>query len=243
MDKELTGTYPIVFDGSPAGELTVSRDGLFLNFDAYAVSRTELVRLSVYGLGGEGYLGVMEPRGDALTLHKKLSRAALYHFPDSITHAGFSGGETDVTEEIELDISREAPPSPAVVAFPLVEVSSPPEAELSEVLPCVDLIDDVHPPPTRDFAPPLLELQNADTHIWKPCPCPCSLFQGLEAKTVCNKIRGAWVAVEGNCSLLAVPQSIASEIENRALLNFREMLNIFGEPYSICKISDGKSVQ
>lgn len=98
MERDLTGNYPIVFDGTEAGTLTVSRDGLYWVFDARCAPRTELVRLSVFGEDGEGYLGVMEPCGEALVLTKRLSRNALAGFPAAITHAGAQGAQAGASE-------------------------------------------------------------------------------------------------------------------------------------------------
>lgn len=91
MGTDLTGNYPLILDGGEAGTLTVSRDGLYWVFDARSAPRAELVRLSVFGEDGEGYLGVMEPCGEKLVLTKRLSRNALAGFPTAITHAGERG--------------------------------------------------------------------------------------------------------------------------------------------------------
>lgn len=91
MEIELAGSYPILLNRAEAGTLTVAQDGLFWVFDAKCAMQTELVRLSVFGEGGEGYLGIMEPCGDSLVLTKRLSRASLAGFPLTITHAGVHG--------------------------------------------------------------------------------------------------------------------------------------------------------
>lgn len=51
-----------------------------------------MLRLSVYGGGREGYLGVMSPAGDGrVALRRSLSRAALRGFPERIEYAAPSG--------------------------------------------------------------------------------------------------------------------------------------------------------
>ena len=85
-------SYAIVRDGHRAGTLTVEQKGLLTGFDGVLQNTGELVRLSVYGGGREGYLGVMTPRDGALHLRRALSRAALRDFPAEIEYAGVSGG-------------------------------------------------------------------------------------------------------------------------------------------------------
>jgi hypothetical protein len=91
MDFELSGNYPIIIDGKEIGSIDVSRDGLFWSFEATSEMESGIIRLSVFGDGGEGYLGVMEPRENRLRLKKKFSRSAMTGFPASITHAGRRG--------------------------------------------------------------------------------------------------------------------------------------------------------
>lgn len=100
METDLTGNYPLILDGGETGTLTVSRDGLYWVFDARSAPRAELVRLSVFGEDGEGYLGVMEPCGEKLVLTKRLSRNALAGFPTAITHAGARGAA-----EAQIEVS------------------------------------------------------------------------------------------------------------------------------------------
>ncbi|MGI5986399.1 MAG: hypothetical protein ACOX7O_11225, partial [Oscillospiraceae bacterium] len=63
MENEITGIYPIIFDDMTVGEIAITREGLFWTFAAKCEMRDEIVRLSVFGDGEEGYLGVMEPDG------------------------------------------------------------------------------------------------------------------------------------------------------------------------------------
>lgn len=82
---------PIRLDGETRGELSVTGEGLLTRFDARCADPGRLVRLSVYGEGREGYLGVMEPENGALSLHRKLSRAERADFPERIEYAAEAG--------------------------------------------------------------------------------------------------------------------------------------------------------
>ena len=88
-------TYAIVSGGHRAGTLRVEKKGLLTVFDAVMQPTGELVRLSVYGGGHEGYLGVMAPEDGALHLRRAISRAAMKGFPEEIEYAGVSGGAAE----------------------------------------------------------------------------------------------------------------------------------------------------
>ena len=61
-------------------------------FEAEAADPGGVLRLSVYGGGREGYLGVMSPAGEGrVALRRSLSRAALRGFPERIEYAAPSG--------------------------------------------------------------------------------------------------------------------------------------------------------
>ena len=115
MDRDYSGTYPVIIGGEESGVLTVERQGLFWDFSAEAKMRQEVVRLSVYGGGAEGYLGVMSPGECDLVLHKKFSRASLSGFPEKIEFCAEkgleprqSGPETQDTPVTEPgDVSQE----------------------------------------------------------------------------------------------------------------------------------------
>ena len=85
--------YPVIIDSKTVGTLTVTHAGLTTEFLARCSDPGRLIRLSVYGEGGEGYLGVMEPMGGALTLCRRLSRAAMARFPEPIAYASEAGAE------------------------------------------------------------------------------------------------------------------------------------------------------
>ncbi len=87
----MSETYPIHIDGEKKGTLTVTEEGLSRVFRARCEDPGRLVRLSVYGEGREGYLGVMEPENGALSLCRKLSRTAAASFPERIEYAAEAG--------------------------------------------------------------------------------------------------------------------------------------------------------
>ena len=83
--------HPIIIDGNAAGSLTVTEDGLFTVFEATLPGCGELLRLSVYGGGREGYLGVMQPWSGGLYLRRRLSRSELRRMPEVIEYAAPAG--------------------------------------------------------------------------------------------------------------------------------------------------------
>ena len=80
----LEGIYPIIIDGELAGKLTVTVQGARTVFDAVCRPLVGIVRISVYGGGREGALGVLAPDGEQFSLHKMISRTELKAFPAEI---------------------------------------------------------------------------------------------------------------------------------------------------------------
>lgn len=125
--------YPIIIDGAEAGTLNVTVEGLFTVFEANVRAHEGLVRLSVYGGGQEGYLGVMQPWSGGLYLRRRLSRRECAALPREIEYAGLAGaadmarGEapTPVEETAEKHID-DAPPAPETK--PAEEVAPSPTA-------------------------------------------------------------------------------------------------------------------
>lgn len=115
----MEGTYPVVIDGELVGKLTVRTEGGRMCFDITTVMLQGIVRVSVYGDGKEGYLGVLTPENDGLGLHKKLSRTQLREFPVEIEAAERAGSlmvrsearETQPAqpEPLQAETVREAP--------------------------------------------------------------------------------------------------------------------------------------
>lgn len=69
------------------------RDGPRTVFQCACPLRSGVIRVSVYGGGREGYLGVLAPDGGGLRLSRSLSPAAMRGFPENIEYAAESGGE------------------------------------------------------------------------------------------------------------------------------------------------------
>ena len=149
--------YPIIIDGELAGKLTVDRQGALTAFHAECSSLPGLVRLSVYGGGREGYLGVLAPEGEKLTLHKSLSRAAMREFPpeiESVERAGLDraaspkgeetpepaaetgsahGGAPEEPEAAEPEKARTEPSAAATAADAVPAAPAPEEAPQEEL--------------------------------------------------------------------------------------------------------------
>lgn len=97
----MEGKYDITKDGEKLGTLTVVRQGGYTVFRADCGMMPGIFRLSVYGQGREGYLGVLMPEQGRMRLEKKLSSYAMRGFPGEIEFAGPAGG---------MEIPREAEP-------------------------------------------------------------------------------------------------------------------------------------
>lgn len=112
----MEGKYPLLIDGRESGELRVTRRGALTLFEAEAEDGGGILRLSVYGGGREGYLGVMSPSGEGrVALRRQLSRAALRDFPEHIEYAAPAGAAPAVTEpepEPEPESAPEPEPGP-----------------------------------------------------------------------------------------------------------------------------------
>lgn len=147
MELELSGCYPIILDGEDTGQVSVSREGLFWRFEARCKMREELLRLSVYGQGAEGYLGVMEPVDGELWLSKKLSRNGLSGFPPVISYAT-RAGETPPMLAIS-EGAEEAPHSEGAEELPRSEAEDFPR-NARETLPT----ESEAPPCTESFGLP-----------------------------------------------------------------------------------------
>lgn len=83
--------YPVIIDGKNVGKLQVFRQGLYTVYRAWVDKRGELLRLSVYGQGSEGRLGLMQPGENGLYLERRFSNAGQRDFPQRIEYAGPSG--------------------------------------------------------------------------------------------------------------------------------------------------------
>ena len=131
-------TYPIMIDETLAGKLTVDRQGARTVFDAECRMLPGLIRLSVYGGGKEGYLGVLVPEDGKLRLRKALSRAQMRAFPEEIESAERAGIEraappatVEPQPEPEPESEPETEPEPELEPEPEAEPEEPAAPELS----------------------------------------------------------------------------------------------------------------
>ena len=89
----MEGSYPVIIKGAVCGTLKIEKAGGYTRFICDCPHEGEVIRLSVYGEGREGYLGVPLPVDGRLKLDKKLSPAAMAAFPQSLDHCGIAGEE------------------------------------------------------------------------------------------------------------------------------------------------------
>ncbi|MGN1001232.1 MAG: hypothetical protein ACI4PC_00550 [Oscillospiraceae bacterium] len=135
MEKQ----YPIIIEGALCGTVTVTARGALTEFRAQCLMRPGILRLSVYGGGREGYLGVLMPAEDGkLRLQKSLSRTAMRDFPREIDHAGPAGEkweepaeETEAAETFAPN-KEEKPTPPPEPAPPAPEPPAQEEREPEE---------------------------------------------------------------------------------------------------------------
>jgi|GEM_PF-271885 len=105
--------YPVKIDGAAAGTLDVAADGLFTVFEASIPGHGGFVRLSVYGGGREGYLGVMQPWSGGLYLRRRFTRRECAGLPSQIEYAAPSGAADTVRENAAEEHTDDAAPAPA----------------------------------------------------------------------------------------------------------------------------------
>ena len=112
----MEGKYPIMIDDALAGTLEVTKKGAMTVFDARCKGTDKLLRLSVYGDDGEGYLGVMVPEGGEMRLRRSMSPLSMKGFPEEIVAAGPAGrgnaGHQGVAEETAAPRSGGEAPAP-----------------------------------------------------------------------------------------------------------------------------------
>jgi hypothetical protein len=77
---------PIIIGEEEAGQLRVTREGLYTVLEAELGGAEGLVRLWAHGEGGSAYLGLMQPRDGGLWFSRRLSRRELEGFPDPIEY-------------------------------------------------------------------------------------------------------------------------------------------------------------
>lgn len=106
----MEGNYPIIINGQVCGSLAVSREGAYTRFCADCEAQGGVIRLSVYGEGREGYLGVPLPREGRLWLDKKFSPSAVKAFPAVIDRCGLAGEEAEAAKDDEPVCEQEPMP-------------------------------------------------------------------------------------------------------------------------------------
>ena len=124
------GVYPLLLDGERAGEVRVSAEGAWTVFSVDCAMRPDIVRVSVYGKGREGYLGVLAPEGERLTLCRRFSRSALREFPAQIEYAAMAGAPI-VREDPAAPPEGPAPAGCGDPAAPTEPEDSPEEKDAS----------------------------------------------------------------------------------------------------------------
>lgn len=92
----MADTWPLILDGVECGTVTAQRSGAYTVFTARALYSGPLKRISLYGGGAEGSLGVLAPDGDEVTLTRRLTRSQLASFPSAPEYAAESGGSPGV---------------------------------------------------------------------------------------------------------------------------------------------------
>lgn len=110
----MEGSWPVMFGGREIGSLRAYARGAMTVFEAEASDPGGVLRLSVYGGGREGYLGVMSPAGEGrVALRRSLSRAALRGFPERIEYAAPSGEAAHAPEPEKPAPETVSEPEPA----------------------------------------------------------------------------------------------------------------------------------
>ncbi|MBR1497130.1 MAG: hypothetical protein IJ617_05850 [Oscillospiraceae bacterium] len=118
--------YPITIDGEDAGTLRVEQQGARTVFTADCGMSTELLRISVYGGGREGYLGLLVPEEGRLRLRRALSRDAMRDFPEEIEQVERAGM---MPEPLPRPQVWQEAPEPLPEAPPEEAPMPPPEAD------------------------------------------------------------------------------------------------------------------
>ena len=87
----MEGRWPLILDGVECGFVTAEKRGAYTVFTARALYTGELKRISLYGGGDEGVLGVLAPDGEEVSLTRRFTRSELAAFPAEPEYAAESG--------------------------------------------------------------------------------------------------------------------------------------------------------
>lgn len=122
--------YPLILDGAEAGWVSVERDGGWTVFSVQCAAVQGIVRVSVYGGGREGYLGVLAPDGNGLTLRRRFSRSQMRDFPAEIAFAARAGQPCEAPEpEPTIEAEPTAEAEPELQEAPAKTEEAPPDLE------------------------------------------------------------------------------------------------------------------
>ena len=139
--------YPLLLGGERAGTLRIEQQGLYTCMEVSAEAREGLLRIWVQGGGREAYLGVLQPEGEGLSLHRRLSRRELADFPRVIEQAS----DQQLPPQEEVDITQEPQEPEQALALPAPELG--PEADPE---PEPELQPQPEPRPASTMEPPAL---------------------------------------------------------------------------------------
>ena len=229
-------TYPIIIDGETVGTLTEDRQGARTVFDAECRMQPGVVRLSVYGGGKEGYLGVLAPEGGKLRLHKALSRSQLREFPAKIETAEPSGRPASSAPSPEGSAHGEAPtPEPEIMTEPEPIPEPSPEPPVKPVPePCPEPPKEAEPEPEPEPCPEPSEEAPAEPETPKEPEIP---KKPKELSWYASP-DGALVCFDGERTLIALPpedERVPKGIEG----TLRE---IEGKQYLVYPTKDGRII-
>ena len=212
-------TYPIMIDETLAGKLSVDRQGARTVFDAECRMLPGLVRLSVYGGGKEGYLGVLTPEDGKLRLRKALSRTQMREFPEEIESAERAG------------LDRTAPP--------VVETEAAAETEVAETEAAAAPPEEAARETAVPEAPEAAETETAAEAETEETEAETAEAPELPGLSWYSSPDGALVCFDGTRSLIALPLGdtrIPEEIPG-------ERRTVEGREYLVYRTRDGRIVR
>lgn len=126
----MEGTWPVRINGVECGTVSARREGAYTLFTAEAVCNG-VVRISLYGGGREGYLGVLAPDANGcMTLTRRVTRSALASFPATPEYAAESGLTPPARRDEADESSSDAPSAVEPEASGEIEAQAQAQAEV-----------------------------------------------------------------------------------------------------------------
>ena len=205
----MEGKYPIMIDDALAGTLEVTKKGAMTVFDARCRGTDALLRLSVYGDDGEGYLGVMVPEDGEMRLRRSMSPLSMKGFPEEIVAAGPAGrGNAGQQGKAEKDAAPQTGGGETMAGRVEKPETMPPEKmaeESCDTAPCEagcgGAASPAPPeacgkPKSEEVDPPCEKPSEQETESpCEKCPeqeaeSPCEKCSGQEAEPPCEKCPG-----------------------------------------------------